>query len=541
MSTPTPASVTCTEMSFTWPDGTQVFSGVTAGFPTGVTGLIGGNGSGKSTLLRLLTGRLTPTSGVLSVPGTPAYLPQTITSHLDVRVDEALGIDGTLRALAAVESGEVTQQHLDTIGQDWDVEQRAHALLATLGLDGLALDRRVAELSGGQTVLLHLAALLLARPEVLLLDEPTNNLDRAARHRLREAVRGWRHGVLIVVSHDRELLDDVDRIAELRSGEITFHGGGYSAYEQAVATAQAAAERDLRAAEADERRQQRELAETQVKVARRKRQGAKSGENMPKILAGARQRAAQESAGKLTGIQQERLQAAREKRRHAEQALRSDDQIRLELPATRVPAGRDVARLREVVLPHTGVMLDLDVHGPQRIALLGGNGTGKTTLLRLLAATAEPQAGEVRVPVTARLMPQRLDVLDPELSVAANLARAAPALTDNQVRAQLARLLFTGARADQPAGTLSGGEALRASLAAVLLAEPAPQLLMLDEPTNNLDLDSSAHLAAALRAFQGTLIVAGHDMAFLREINPTRWLLLSDTLTEITAEDAAQL
>jgi ATPase subunit of ABC transporter with duplicated ATPase domains len=541
MSTPTPASVTCTEMSFTWPDGTQVFSGVTAGFPTGVTGLIGGNGSGKSTLLRLLTGRLTPTSGVLSVPGTPAYLPQTITSHLDVRVDEALGIDGTLRALAAVESGEVTQQHLDTIGQDWDVEQRAHALLATLGLDGLALDRRVAELSGGQTVLLHLAALLLARPEVLLLDEPTNNLDRAARHRLREAVRGWRHGVLIVVSHDRELLDDVDRIAELRSGEITFHGGGYSAYEQAVATAQAAAERDLRAAEADERRQQRELAETQVKVARRKRQGAKSGENMPKILAGARQRAAQESAGKLTGIQQERLQAAREKRRHAEQALRSDDQIRLELPATRVPAGRDVARLREVVLPHTGVMLDLDVHGPQRIALLGGNGTGKTTLLRLLAATAEPQAGEVRVPVTARLMPQRLDVLDPELSVAANLARAAPALTDNQVRAQLARLLFTGARADQPAGTLSGGEALRASLAAVLLAEPAPQLLMLDEPTNNLDLDSSAHLAAALRAFQGALIVAGHDMAFLREINPTRWLLLSDTLTEITAEDAAQL
>ncbi|WP_408007692.1 ATP-binding cassette domain-containing protein [Saccharopolyspora karakumensis] len=262
---------------------------------------------------------------------------------------------------------------------------------------------------------------------------------------------------------------------------------------------------------------------------------------MPKILAGARQRAAQESAAKLTGVQQERLQAAREKRRHAEQALRSDDQIRLELPATRVPAGRDVARLREVVLPHTGTLLDLDVHGPQRIALLGGNGTGKTTLLRLLAGAAEPQSGEVRVPVPARLMPQRLDVLDPDLSVAANLAQVAPALSDNQVRAQLARLLFTGARADQRAGTLSGGEALRASLAAVLLAEPAPQLLMLDEPTNNLDLDSSAHLAAALRAFQGALIVAGHDLAFLREINPTRWLLLGETLTEITAEDAAQL
>ncbi|MEB3370892.1 ATP-binding cassette domain-containing protein [Saccharopolyspora mangrovi] len=541
LSTPTSASVTCTDLSFTWPDGTPVLTGLSAGFPTGVTGLIGGNGSGKTTLLQLMAGRLSPTSGHLHTPAPAAYLPQTVTTRTGVRVDEALGIADKLQALTAIEAGQVTQELLDTVGQDWDVEQRAHALLAGLGLEGLELHRRVAELSGGQTVLLHLAALLLARPEVLLLDEPTNNLDRAARHRLRQALRGWRHGVLIVVSHDRELLEDVERIAELRDGEITFHGGGYSAYEQAVATQQAAAEQALRAAEADERRQQRELAETQVKLARRKRQGAKAAENMPKILAGARQRAAQESAGKLTGVQQERLQAAREKRRHAKQALRDDAQIRLELPATRVPASRDVARLREVVLPHTGLVLDLDVHGPQRIALLGGNGTGKTTLLRLLAGTAEPQAGEVRVPVPARLMPQRLDVLDPELSVAANLAQAAPALTDTQVRAQLARLLFTGARADQPAGTLSGGEALRASLAAVLLAEPAPQLLMLDEPTNNLDLDSSAHLAAALRAFRGALIVAGHDMAFLREVNPTRWLLLGETLTEITAEDAAQL
>ncbi|TWF95891.1 ABC-F family ATP-binding cassette domain-containing protein [Saccharopolyspora dendranthemae] len=541
MSSPAPTTVTCSDLTFTWPDGGSAFTGLNAGFPTGTTGLIGGNGTGKTTLLRLLAGHLRPTAGSISMPAAPAYLPQTITTRVHVRVAEALGIDAKLRALAAIEAGEATEEHWDTLGQDWDVEQRAHALLSGLGLEGIGLHRRVEELSGGQTVLLHLAALMLARPQVLLLDEPTNNLDRQARHRLREAVRGWRHGTLIVVSHDRELLDDLDRIAELRAGEITFYGGGFSSYEQAVATQQAAAERDLRAAEADERRQQRELAETQVKLSRRKRQGAKAADNMPKILAGARQRAAQESAGKLTGVQQERLQAARDKRRDAQQAVRSDERLRLELPATRVPAGRDVARVSEVVLPHSGARVDLEVHGPQRIALLGGNGTGKTTLLRVLEGTVSPLEGQVAVPVTARLMPQRLDVLDPGLSVAGNLARAAPGLEHNEVRAHLARLLFTGDRAQQQAGTLSGGQALRASLAAVLLAEPAPQLLMLDEPTNNLDLDATAQLASALRSFEGALIVAGHDVEFLREIEPTRWLLLTDTLTEITEQEAEEI
>ncbi|RRO20511.1 ABC-F family ATP-binding cassette domain-containing protein [Saccharopolyspora rhizosphaerae] len=533
---PAPHTLSCTDLHFTWPDGTTVFSGLTAAFPAGVTGLIGGNGSGKTTLLQLMTGHLVPTGGHLSLPAAPAHLPQTLTSRVNVRVDEALGITAKLRALHAVEAGEVTQAHLDTIGTDWDVEQRAHALLADLGLEHLDLHRRVGELSGGQAVLLHLAALLLARPEVLLLDEPTNNLDRHARQRLRHALAAWRHGVSLVVSHDRELLEDVDRVAELRDGQITLHGGGYSSYEQAVATQQAAAQQALRTAEAQERRQEREWVETQTKVARRARQGAKAAESLPKILAGARKRAAQHSAGKLTGVQQQRLDAARQARQNAEDAVRSEQQLRVDVPATRVPGGRGVAQLRQAVLPHTGASVDLDISGPERIALVGANGTGKTTLLRLLAGHLDPERGSAQVSVPARLLPQRLDLLDPALSVADNLAAAAPGLSDNQVRAQLARLLFTGARAEQPAGTLSGGEVLRASLAVVLLAEPAPQLLMLDEPTNNLDLDSSKQLAAALRGFPGALVVAGHDAAFLREINPTRWLQLTDTLTELDPE-----
>ncbi|SFS80616.1 ATP-binding cassette domain-containing protein [Saccharopolyspora flava] len=528
------SSVICTDLSHTWPDGTSAFTGLTVTFPPGVTGLIGANGSGKTTLLRLLTSTLQPTRGSISVPGPVAVLPQNLTTRTGTRVAQVLGIEQTLAALAAVERGQVTPQHLETIGQDWDVEQRAHALLADLGLDGLPLDTEVAALSGGQAVLLHLAALLLARPGVLLLDEPTNNLDHPARQRVARALAGWRHGVCVVVSHDRDLLESVDRIAELHQGRITVHGGGFSSYEQALATQQAAAQQALRTAEADERRQHRDLTQAQHSVAKRRKQGARAGENMPKILAGARRRAAQKSAGKLTGLHQQRLEAARHARRQAEEAVREEDPvIRLDLPATTVPAGRSVARLREVVLPHTGARVDLDIYGPQRVALLGDNGTGKTTLLRVLAGDLEPEQGVVEVPVPVRLLPQRLDLLDPDRSVAGNVAAAAPGLGDNRVRAGLARLGFAGRRADQPAGSLSGGEALRASLAVVLLAEPAPQLLMLDEPTNNLDLAGVEHLAAALRTYRGALIVVSHDQRFLTDLHPTRRLRLNHTLSDV--------
>jgi ATPase subunit of ABC transporter with duplicated ATPase domains len=142
-------------------------------------------------------------------------------------------------------------------------------------------------------------------------------------------------------------------------------------------------------------------------------------------------------------------------------------------------------------------------------------------------------AGEVKVSVPARYLPQRLDILDPGLSVVENVARAAPAATQNQIRAQLARFLFRGRRADQRAGTLSGGELFRATLACLLLAEPAPQLLLLDEPTNNLDMASVRQLSGALRSFQGALLVASHDVPFLREIGITRWLRLDGNLAEI--------
>jgi ATPase subunit of ABC transporter with duplicated ATPase domains len=237
-------------------------------------------------------------------------------------------------------------------------------------------------------------------------------------------------------------------------------------------------------------------------------------------------------------MHEEKLAEAKERLDDAVEAVRDDDEIRVDLPYTAVPPGRTVLTLENLVLRY-GTRVDgvFDLRGPERVALIGRNGAGKTTLLRTIAGELEAVSGLARVHVPLRFLPQRLDVLDGERTVVENVVRFAPSATNNRIRARLARFLFKGAKADQRAATLSGGERFRAALAALMLAEPAPQLLMLDEPTNNLDLASVRQLTTALESYEGALIVASHDLPFLESIGITRRLLLEGgELKETTQE-----
>ncbi len=337
------AAIVCSDLSFSWPDGAPVLSGLTASFGPGRTGLIGVNGSGKSTLLRLIAGELDPGDGLVRVRGEVGYLPQAITLGTRCTVSDLLGITAARNALHAIEAGETGEEAFAALADDWDVEERARAWLDRLGLAHLGLDDRVERLSGGETILVALAALFLRRPDVMLLDEPTNNLDLDARKRLYDAVASWT-GVMVIVSHDRELLGLVDQIADLSGGQIRIYGGNLEAYEGLLAAEQAAAARAVTAASAEVRRERRDLVEAQVKQARRDRQGrqvAASG-SLPRIVAHARKRAAQETAGRSGELHSERLQAARDRLEEAEQAVRDDAEIRIGLPGTAVPAGRTV-------------------------------------------------------------------------------------------------------------------------------------------------------------------------------------------------------
>jgi ATPase subunit of ABC transporter with duplicated ATPase domains len=548
-------SIVLGDLSFSFPNGRVVLSELSASFNPGRTGLIGANGSGKSTLLRIIAGDLRPTAGSVTVDGEIGYLPQNLMLDVGATVASLLGIDSVREAIRAIEAGSVDPAAFDTVGDDWDVEDRAREWLARLGLSHVALDDPVGRLSGGETVLTALSALLLRRPAVLLLDEPTNNLDLDARRRLHAAVEAWA-GVMLIVSHDRALLSLADQIADLSGNTLRLYGGNLEAYESVLATEQSAALRAVTSAEADVRREKRDLVESQVKQAKRDRQGravAASG-SIPRIVAGGRKRAAQVSAGKGREIALARIAGAKERLAGAEEALRDDSSIRISLPGTALPAGRTVLTVRGLDVPwapwhaaaadppgyadgadgadggpdDVGRLAELIVRGPERVALTGPNGAGKTTLLRALAGLDLPCLTVWRNGAFGYL-PQRLDILDDALTVAENVQAAAPRASVNEVRAGLARFLLRGTRADQVAGTLSGGERFRAVLAALLLADPPPQLLLLDEPTNNLDMASARQLSEALSCYQGALVVVSHDVPFLRLIGITRWLRLERT------------
>jgi ATPase subunit of ABC transporter with duplicated ATPase domains len=544
------AAITCSDLTFSWPDGTSVFAGLSLAIGSGRTGLIGVNGSGKSTLLRLIAGQLRPAAGIVRTVGEVGYLPQTITFGTRRTVAQLLGIAAARDALHAIEAGETDADVFAAVGDDWDIEERSRAWLDRLGLTGLGLDDPVARLSGGETILVALTALFLRRPGIVLLDEPTNNLDLAARERLYDAVGAWT-GVMVIVSHDRELLARVDQVADLSGGSVRLYGGNLAAYEELLAGEQEAAQRAVAAAGAEVRRERRDQIEARVKQASHDRQGRKvaASGSIPRAVADARKKHAQESAGRSHELHAERLQAARDRLVEAERAVRVDAEIRVALPGTAIPAGRTVLTLTGLAgtrwhpatplappattSPPTtvatitpGGLPDLIMRGPERIALTGPNGAGKTTLLRAIAGRAELAGITVRLGAVVGYLPQRLDILDDSLTVVDNVRAAAPAATINDIRASLARFLFRGTRADQLAGTLSGGERFRAVLAALLLAQPAPQLLLLDEPTNNLDMASVRQLSEALESYRGAILIASHDLPFLRSAGITRWLRL---------------
>ena len=576
--------ITLDHISYAHPSEPALFIDLSAVFSAPLTGLIGDNGCGKTTLMRLILGDLTPDSGSLAAPERMAYLPQDLGLDREQTLAELCGISEILRALQAVESGEYSPELYETIGDNWDIEERTLAALATYGFTPAALvdrdnpeavralfARQMHSFSGGEAVIAALASLMVSDPVFILLDEPTNNLDSAAKAQLFTALEALPCPALII-SHDRDLLERVHVIAELHAdrqgvAHLRLFEGNYSTYRQALETEQQAAQRRVTEAKNRVRSAHREWVHAQEIISKNMAQVWK--DDQPDTILALAKDASRQAAAKLRVLRVGKQEQAQEEYQNAQNEVRVQEKIYAELSQQPLPAGRKVLELhrvdsrrvdsrvsRETFAIQQPTKVDslyfspteagdenqqgtpaerpehLILSGPEHLRITGANGSGKTTLLEAIAHAGDPEyrspvepAYRVEYCIEGAYIPQRI-TLDPELTLLQSVQRANPGVSEQHLRDQLARLLFRRESVHHKTSELSGGERFRAAVAQVLLADPVPQLLMLDEPTNNLDISSVDWLVQALEAYTGALIVVSHDEDFCRRIRIDRTLAL---------------
>ncbi|MET0364160.1 MAG: ABC-F family ATP-binding cassette domain-containing protein [Sphingobium sp.] len=520
------------DLGWSTPDGRPVLSGLTGTFAAERTGLIGRNGTGKTTLLSLIAGALRPQTGSVSITGTLGFLRQSLQPGPQESVATLFGVTDAISLLRRAEAGDANADEL--ADADWMLESRIAEALDQVALTA-APDTPLLALSGGQRTRAALAALIFDQPDMLLLDEPTNNLDRDGREAVIALLRRWRGGA-VVVSHDRELLEEMDAIAELTTLGLTRYGGNWSAYRAQKDGELDAAHHDL----ADARKQAATAARTAQAASERQarrdgagqRKAAKGG--MPRILLGAMKGRAEETSAAQSRLATRQAEETADAIAHARSRIEVLEPLTVRLASTGLSSSRTIVTVEGVTAGHNPARpvlrdFDLTVTGPERIAITGPNGSGKTTLLSLLTGDLSPWSGTVRVHVPFALLDQMAGLLDPALSIRANFLRLNPNASENDCRAALARFVFRSDATLQIVGNLSGGQTLRAGLACIIGGSSPPPLLMLDEPTNHLDIASIEAIEQGLATYDGALIVVSHDAAFLDAIGIDRRIELGMT------------
>jgi ATPase subunit of ABC transporter with duplicated ATPase domains len=522
------ALVILDSISLATPDGRPLFDGLSLAIGRERTGIVGRNGCGKSTLLRLIGGEIEPVGGSVRRAGSIGMLAQLADDRLAVA--QALGISEGLACLRRLERGDGSLD--DAADADWTLEDRIGGALAATGLPALPLNRPIASLSGGERTRVALARLLIESPDVLLLDEPTNNLDADGRDAVAQLLESWQGGC-VVASHDRALLEGVDRIVELSPVGITIFGGAWSGFAEQRDAARARAEADFDRASDALRSTERAVQKAKEKKARRDKAGriARAEGGQSKMFLDAEKQRSENSGARESRLADRLIGDRADAMAEARARVEVLTPLKIDLPTTGLPGGRELVVFKDVVMSHGDRRLfgplSFAIRGPERIAISGANGSGKTTLLRLIGGYLAPGAGDIsRLTDRFATLDQHVSLLDPDLSILANMQNLNRDLSDNAAHAALARFAFRNKSALQIADTLSGGERLRAGLACVFASPAPPLLLMLDEPTNHLDLASIEELESALNGFDGALIVVSHDRTFLCAIGIEREIVV---------------
>ncbi|MHA6575258.1 ABC-F family ATP-binding cassette domain-containing protein [Pseudomonas yamanorum] len=525
-----PVLVSLQHVCFQFANGETLLDDLNLSFDRTPTGIVGRNGAGKSVLAKLIAGRLAPSSGTLETCARLAYVPQTLSLFSGQTVAQTTGTAEVLAALDRLARGEARVDDLELIDDRWDLAERLRKALDAAGLQSLGFEDRADQLSGGQLARLAVIGALLADPQLLILDEPTNHLDSQGRDWLLGILADWRGG-LIVVSHDRQLLNCMQRIVELSPLGTHVYGGNYAAFHAQRETEQHAAQASLEHARLERSRERKRLKQSNDDIQRHAARSRKHAEtaNVDRFTKARWKGAATEIVSTVRSAHQQHKEALDERVRKAYEQVVDETPTLLALPGTAVPCGRQVLTLEHTQLPwldpqQPSTFLSANLMGPMRVAVHGPNGCGKSTLLKLLAGQLQPVSGECTVHVPAAYIDQHLALLDDQRSIVQQLNLLDTPLAEGELRTRLALLQLDALRVTQPVARLSGGERLKAAMAIALWRKTPAQLLLLDEPTNHLDMQSVIAFEEALQGFTGAMVAVSHDAAFLAALKPSHTL-----------------
>jgi len=496
--------------------------------------LTGHNGTGKSTLLQLVSGHLSPSSGVVKVNSRPYYVPQLLGRFDDYTVAEVLRVEDKLDALKQILAGGLTDKNFEILDDDWSVEERCKEAFAHWNLAGIDLNQKMKTLSGGQKTKVLLAGIMIHEPEIILLDEPSNHLDSSGRDILYNYIKSAK-ATLMVVSHDRTLLNLLTKVYELSERGISVYGGNYDFYAAQKATEYTALYSDLKSKEKalrTARATERDAIERQQKLdARGKKKQEKAG--LPTIAMKTLKNNAEKSTSRIKGVHDEKVGSIAEELTELRRALPDLDKMKLDLDHSSLHNGKVLVRATGLNFRYRDHFLwdkalEFQVTSGDRIALKGANGCGKTTLVKIILGELQPAYGTVnRAEFSSMYIDQDYSLINDTLTVYEQAQQFnSGALLEHDVRVRLNRFLFGIDDLDKPCMALSGGEKMRLMLCALTISNQAPDVMILDEPTNNLDMQSIDILTMAVKEYRGTLLVISHDVYFLEEIDVREEIVL---------------
>ncbi|WP_409416728.1 ribosomal protection-like ABC-F family protein [Flavobacterium sp. PS2] len=496
--------------------------------------LIGNNGTGKSTLLKIIAGKLQPSNGQVRCGSEPYYIPQIFGQYNDLTIAQALQIEEKLTALKEILKGNVSENNLNALNDDWTIEERCNNALKYWQLTDLDLSQKIETLSGGQKTKVFLAGISIHQPELVLLDEPSNHLDVTARQLLYDFIQST-SSALIVVSHDRKLLNLLNTVFELSKRGISIYGGNYDFYAEQKQIEQNALNQDLHSKEKALRKakeKERETLERQQKLdARGKKKQEKAG--VARIMINTLRNNAENSTSKIKGMHAEKIDGISQELQELRSALPDIDKMKFGFDNSSLHKGKILFNAKDINYSYDNEFiwkqnLNIQITSGERIALKGSNGSGKTTLIKLILGKLEPKTGTLsRAENTSVYIDQDYSLIDNQLKVYEQAQQFnTTALQEHEIKMRLNRFLFTREDWDKPCNVLSGGEKMRLMLCCLTISNQSPDSIILDEPTNNLDIQNIEILTAAINEFKGTLIVISHDEYFLEQINIERTILL---------------